>query len=254
MSEATATPTVIPETLRATLTEMGRLERVSLGVVQSNMPPKLVAAEAMADAASRGELKPSDALACLAIYNGNAPMPSSAKVQASKFAQFIKAGAAGIGVQTIIAVQDYFKSADDKTRAKFGGAGTSLGSAFETTLKVVRGALTLGHVPSHTEIATILAPTSEPKDTGLSLLESAKKFLDSAAGECPTLRQDVADLAKHVAELIARQTAFVAGKPVVPPAALDADADRNTREAIKAVTETRKEAGPVELNDILLAA
>lgn len=252
MSEATATK--ISDTLRTTLEALGRMEREALGVVQSALPPKLQAARAMTMAGATGELKPSDALACLAIYNGNAPMPSSAKVQASKFAQFIKAGAAGIGVQTIEVVQAFFDGADKKTQGKFGGQGTSLGSAFETTLKVMRGALTLGHVPSHTEIATILAPTSEAKDTGLSLLESAKKFLDSAAGECTTLRADVADLARMVADLITKQASYVAGKPVVPPAALDADADRNTREAIAAVTETRKEAGPVELNDILLAA
>lgn len=227
----TAATTTLPTDLTSKLTQLGAMERDALSTLQGWMPPRLLAARECTIAATAGKLKPSDAMACLTFYWGN-KAPASHKVQVSKLAQFIKAGCAGYGVATIDAVGAYFVNGDAKAAAKFTGAERTLGNAYETTLKVIRGALDLSHAPSSDEIATILAPKADEDDTVVSLLESAKKYADSALGEAPEYKDDLLVISRMLAELAAKRVANIGAKP-------DATAAANTAATLKVVVETR---------------
>lgn len=258
--------TTLPADLVNALTSLGATERSALADLQGMLPPRLRAAKLICIAAKDGKVKTSDALSLFSIYSGNKVI-ASAKVQASKIAQFIKAGAAGYGPETIDAVQNFFAGLDDKNRAKFTGSGMTTSGAYEATLKVVRGALDLGHAPSHGEIADMLRPKAKDGDTITSLLESAAKYTDSALGEAPEFKAELQEVAATLKALVLKRAAAIGTKP-------DATAEANTDRQVKAQVETRAEAAApltpegtsasadamntavaaVEIEDIMLAA
>lgn len=227
-----------PDALLANIANMGRMDRAAqdgAAVLKSASPPIVLAALAMHDAATAGDITMANLPALMDAYYGN-DKPASLTQQQSKFGSFIKSGTVGVpagqSVCRAIAIVNAKRAAaatldKDDAKKSLRECDKMQSGMWAKSLKIVSAQMKAGAVAlSDDDIMGVLLPDTTSEDPFGDALADMFKRLDAAANLVGGTFHGYADIYNALAvaqnahektlKVVAENNAAVPAAPVAP--------------------------------------